>query len=58
MESLDICDVRDAVPSMQALRSGLTDDLNGIESRIHELAQSTFATSVDGISEMQVFSIH
>lgn len=57
METLDLCDVSDAVSSMQALRIGLTEDLDDIENRIHELAQSSLATSVAGISEMQVYCV-
>jgi hypothetical protein len=57
MERIDLCDASDAVSSMQALRMGLTEDLDDIENRIHELAQSPLATSDSGISEMQVYYV-
>lgn len=57
MEIMDLCDASDAVSSMQALRVGLTEDLDDIENRIHELAQSPLATSDSGISEMQVYCV-
>jgi hypothetical protein len=55
MEIMDLCDASNAVSSMQALRIALTDDLDDIESRIHELAQSPAATSDSGMSEMQIY---
>lgn len=55
MEKMDLCDASDAVFSMQALRVGLTEELDDIENCIHELAQSPLATSDSGISEMQVY---
>ena len=57
MERMDLCDASDAVSSMQALRVELTEDLDDIENRIHELAQSTLTTSDSGISEMQVYYV-
>jgi hypothetical protein len=57
MEKLDLCDASDAVSSMQTLRTGLTEELDDIENRIHELAQSPLATSDSGSSEMQVYYV-
>jgi hypothetical protein len=47
----------DAVSSMQALYSALTEDLDDIENRMHELEQSSLATSASGIDEMKVFHV-
>jgi len=57
MEKMDLCDASDAIFSMQALRAGLTEELDDIENSIHELAQSPLATSDSGISEMQVYYV-
>lgn len=57
MERMDLCDASDAVSSMQALRHGLTEDLDDIENRIHALAQSPLATSESGIIEIQVYYV-
>jgi hypothetical protein len=57
MEKMDLGDTTDAVSSMQALRELLTEDLDDIESRIRELAQSSLATSQEAISEMQVYYV-
>lgn len=57
MERLNLCDASNAVSSMQALRMQLTDDLDDIENRIHELAQSSSITSDIGIREMQVYYV-
>jgi len=57
MERMDLCNATDAVSSMQALRDELTEDLDDIEKRMHELAQSPLATSDVGISEMQVYCV-
>ncbi len=55
MERMDLCDASDAVSSMHALRVELTEDLDDIENRMHELAQSSMATSDSGNNEMQVY---
>ena len=57
MEVMDLCDVSDAVSSMQMLKKGLSEDLDDIENRIHELAQSPLATSESGMSDMQVYHV-
>jgi hypothetical protein len=57
MEKMDLVDTTDAVSSMQALRAALTEELDDVESRIQELAQSSSATSESGISEMQVYYV-
>jgi hypothetical protein len=57
MEKMDLCDASDAVTSMQALRIGLTEELDDIETRIHELAQSPLVNSDSGISDMQVYYV-
>jgi hypothetical protein len=57
MEKMDLCHASDAVSSMQALRVGLTEELDDMENRIHELAQSPLATSDCGISEMHVYYV-
>ncbi|HJW57475.1 MAG TPA: hypothetical protein VJ577_19605 [Burkholderiaceae bacterium] len=57
MKRMDLGDASDAVSSMQVLREELTEDLDDIENRIHELAQSPLATSDSGISDMQVYCI-
>jgi len=57
MERMDLCDASAAVSSMQALRVELTEDLDDIENRIHDLAQSPLATSDSGISDMQVYCV-
>jgi hypothetical protein len=57
MEKMDLCDISDAVSSMQALRAGLTEELDDIENRMHELAQSSSAISDSGISEMQIYHV-
>jgi len=57
MERMDLCDATDAVSSMQALRDKLNRDLEDIEMRMHELAQSSLADSDVGISEMQVYCV-
>jgi hypothetical protein len=57
MERMDLCETSDAVSSMQTLRALLTEDLDDIENRIHELAQSPLASSDSAISEMQVYHV-
>jgi hypothetical protein len=57
METMDLCDASDAVSGMQALRMELTGELDEIENRIHELAQSSLATTDSGISDMQVYCV-
>lgn len=57
MEKMDLVDASDAVSSMQTLRKLLTEDLDDIENRIHELAHSSLATSEEAISEMQVYYV-
>jgi hypothetical protein len=57
MEIMDLCDTSDAVSSMRALRIALTEDLDDIEMRIHELAQSPFASSESGMNDMQVYYV-
>jgi len=57
MERMDLCDASDAVSSMQALREELAEDLDDIENRIHELAQSPLATSDSGINDMRVYCV-
>ncbi|NEX63135.1 hypothetical protein [Noviherbaspirillum galbum] len=57
MAKLNICEASDAVTSMQALRNVLREDLDDIERRIHELAQSGLATSEVGVSEMNIYCI-
>jgi hypothetical protein len=57
MEIMDLCDTNDAVSSMRALRIALTEDLDDIEMRIHELAQSPLAGSESGMNDMQVYYV-
>ena len=57
MERMDLCNATDAVSSMQALRDELTEDLDDIEKRMHDLAQSPLVASGSGISEMQVYCV-
>lgn len=57
MEKMALCDTSDAVSSMQALRVALTEELDDIENRIHELAQSPLATTDSGTSEMEVYYV-
>lgn len=57
MEKMDLGNATDAVSSMQALRAVLNEDLEDIENRIQELAQSALATSESGVSEMQVYYV-
>lgn len=57
MERMDLCDATDAVSSMQALRDELSEELDDIQKRIHELAQSPLANSDVGISDMQVYCV-
>lgn len=57
MDKMDLCNASDAVSSMQALRAALTEELDDIENRIHELAQSSLATSESGTSDMQVYCV-
>lgn len=57
MERMDLCDATDAVSSMQALRDELSEELDDIQKRIHELAQSPLAKSDVGISDMQVYCV-
>lgn len=57
MEKMDLCDASNAVSGMQALRTEMTDDLDDIENRIRELAQSPLASSVCGIDEMRVYCV-
>jgi hypothetical protein len=57
MERMDLCDTTDAVSSMQALRDELTEELDDIEKRMDDLAQSPLAMSDAGIGEMQVYSV-
>lgn len=55
MERISLCDASDAISSMQALRVQLTEELDDIENRIHELAQSPAVTSDTGIGEMKIY---
>jgi len=55
MERMYLRDASDAVSSMQALRVELTEDLDDIENRMHELAQSPMATSESGNNDMRVY---
>jgi len=57
MEKMDLCDASNAVSSMQALRTEMTGDLDDIENRIRELAQSPLASSVCGIDEMRIYCV-
>jgi hypothetical protein len=57
MERMGLCDTSDAVSSMQALRDELTEELDDIENRMQELAQSPSAASDAGVGEMQVYSV-
>lgn len=57
MERMDLCDATDAVSSMQALRDELSEELDDIQKRIHELAQSPLAKSDVGISDMHVYCV-
>jgi hypothetical protein len=57
MELMDLNDASDAVSSMQALRMALTEDLDDIECRIQELAESPDAATDTGMSEMQIYCV-
>jgi hypothetical protein len=57
MGKIDICNASDAVSSMQTLRLALTEDLDDIENRIHELAQSGLASSNSVIGEIKVYYV-
>ncbi|HEV7930687.1 MAG TPA: hypothetical protein VGP12_11225 [Nitrosospira sp.] len=57
MAKIDIFNASDAVSSMRTLRSALTEDLDDIENRIHELKQSASATSDITVGEIKVYSV-
>lgn len=55
MERISLCDASDAVSSMQALRMQMTEELDDIENRIHQLAQSPSVTSHSALGEMKIY---
>ncbi len=57
MENMNLSDVSDAVSGMQALRDGLTAELDEIEDRINELAHSSLATSSSGMGDLRVYHV-
>lgn len=57
MERMSVGSASNAVSSMQALRASLAEDLEDIEHRIHELAQSPAIASEDSMREMQVYYV-
>jgi hypothetical protein len=57
MGRMDLGDASDAVSSMQALRDELTEDLDNIEKRIHELAHFPLVTSDVGLNDMRAYCV-
>ncbi len=57
MENMKLGDISDAVSSMHALRESLTAELDDIEDRIHELAQSPGATTASVLSDLSVYYV-